>query len=288
MASGIRSNGRRPGWWSMVVMVALAIIVHLLLTLDDDDDDDDSSSILFGAYAWNIQPQRTNNEVLRCSRLFLSGSQQQDTKTGGLLFDMTTKQKQFLPTAAVVLSTAAAAVLVTSPTPALAVEDPSTTAAIFSHQYVDPQHPLCQRRIEANKDGTSFHYVGTAVGGDSTKGKGCSPKEIKEFGLQRVSLDGSIMTDEKGILRLVLQNNDGQIIKGVWEPGAVDGAVSSTGRHDDNSVDGIRWSDGNKWTVKDKPLSTVIGEWIFLAYIGFSTLAGVKGVADKLKEKETS
>jgi hypothetical protein len=45
-------------------------------------------------------------------------------------------------------------------------------------------------------------------------------------------------------------------------------------------------------TTNDKPLSTVIGEYIFLAYIGVSTLAGFKGawefvLKNKMKKNAT-
>ena len=36
---------------------------------------------------------------------------------------------------------------------------------------------------------------------------------------------------------------------------------------------------------EEKSLGKQAGEWFFLAYVGFSTLAGVKGVFDKIQEK---
>ena len=173
------------------------------------------------------------------------------------------------------------------PFPAYAASSSAAAAAeavsVFNRQYQDPQHPLCQRRIEVSHDGISFHFEGTAVGSDDSfmsEGRGCSPEDIKKFGgIRRVSLDGSIIVDDdrKGNPRLVLTDKNDVNLQGVWEPADNDSS---------NDADGIRWSNGNKWLVKNKPLSTAIGEWIFLAYIGFSGLAGVKGVADKINERK--
>ena len=59
--------------------------------------------------------------------------------------------------------------------PALAVVDPS----VFTNEYADPLHPQCLRRIEVSKDGTTFHYSGTAVGPkDDPVLRGCSAQEI--------------------------------------------------------------------------------------------------------------
>jgi hypothetical protein len=55
----------------------------------------------------------------------------------------------------------------------------------------------------------------------------------------------------------------------VWEP-----ARSTTTLLGYEDVDGIRWNDGNKWIVQEKPLSTKVGEVITFSYIGFSVLAG--------------
>jgi hypothetical protein len=156
-------------------------------------------------------------------------------------------------------------------TPAMAAESPF----ILNHDYADPLHPSCLRKIEVNRDGTSFHYSGTAVGPkDDPVLRGCTPAEIKEFGIRRGAFDGEISGPGPKI-----SAGDG-IHEGVWEPAKT--ATTNIGYED---VDGVRWNDGNKWIVKEKPVATAVGEWIFYAYIGFSTLAGVKGVFDGIQRK---
>jgi hypothetical protein len=146
--------------------------------------------------------------------------------------------------------------------------------SVFTNDYNDPFHPLCGRHVQVSSDGKEFHYSGTAVGpkGDPVK-RGCTPGEIKEFGLRKGAFDGFIDGTK-------ISAGDG-IHEGVWEP--ADSATTNLGYED---VDGVRWNDGNKWTVKQKPLSTKIGEVIFLAYIGFSTLAGAKAIADKVRSQQ--
>lgn len=169
-----------------------------------------------------------------------------------------------------------------SPTAAMALEPVQVPedVTVLNHQYSDPLHPHCRRTIQVDKDGKTFHYSGTAVGlKDDPVLRGCSPAEIKKYGLRTGSFDGQIVMPG-----LRLSVGDG-IHEGKWEPAN----SVTTPSLQFKAVDGIRWNDGNKWIVKDvasKPLTTVIGEWIFLAYIGFSTLAGVKGVVDKIQEKK--
>jgi hypothetical protein len=168
--------------------------------------------------------------------------------------------------------------------PAYAVD-----AQIFTNDYADPFHPLCQRHVEVFKDGKSFHYSGTAVGpkGDTVL-RGCSAQEIKDFGLRKGAFDGIILSDNR-----ISAGDD--IHEGVWEPA---NSASTTLGYED--VDGIRWNDGNKWIVKSQSIAKVkgdkyvvesksgatrVGEAIFLAYIGFSTLAGAKGVYDGIQRK---
>ncbi len=154
-----------------------------------------------------------------------------------------------------------------------------TDVIVLNHDYSDPLHPQCRRTIQVDSDGKTFHYSGTAVGPkDDPVLRGCSPGEIKQFGLRRASFDGQIQMPG-----LQLSVGDG-IHEGRWEPA---NSVTTPGLQF-KAVDGIRWNDGNKWIVKEetpKPLTIIIGEWIFLAYIGFSTLAGFKGVFDKIQEK---
>jgi hypothetical protein len=149
-------------------------------------------------------------------------------------------------------------------------------AYVFNHEYADPLHPECKRKIQVSMDGKRFKYTGTAAGekNDATV-RGCTYREIKEYGIRRESLDGGILPGNK----LVFSGNEERI--GFWEPAG--SGISNTPYTD---VDGIRWSDNDKWIVKDKPLSTEIGEFIFLAYIGFSTLAGVKGVYDGIQRRK--
>lgn len=151
---------------------------------------------------------------------------------------------------------------------------------VLNREFVDPVHPKCRRVIQVNQDGKTFHYSGTNVDRqDGTVSRGCTPGEIQKYGLRTESFEGTIL--QPG-LRLSLGQG---MEEGLWEP-----ANSVTDpKLQFKAVDGIRWNDGTKWIVSEqtKPLSTIIGEWIFLAYIGFSTLAGVKGVYDKLQEKTT-
>jgi hypothetical protein len=160
----------------------------------------------------------------------------------------------------------------------LCTQDVATAAApeayVFNHEYADPLHPDCKRKIQVNKVGTSFKYTGTIVGEKSDSIlRGCTYEEIKEYGVRRETSEGAILPGNK-----LLFANDERI--GFWEPGS-----SGSSNRPYIDVDGIRWSDDEKWIVKDKPLSTVIGEFIFLAYIGFSTLAGVKAVYDGIQRK---
>lgn len=173
-------------------------------------------------------------------------------------------------------------------TPAQAVD-----SSVFNHEYADPFHPYCERKIEVAKDGKTFHYSGTAVGpkGDDGPLRGCSPQEIKQYTLRQGSFDGDILDD------LRISAGDG-IHEGVWEPKNT--ANTNLGYED---VDGIRWNDGNKWIVKSqsrvvkngegkyvvekKPTTVIVGEFIFYSYLGASTLAGVKGVVDAIKRRQS-
>ncbi len=111
---------------------------------------------------------------------------------------------------------------------------------IYTNEYDDPLHPLCERRIKVAQDGKTFHYSGTAVGpkGDPIL-RGCTEEEIQKYKLRQGSFDGYILDDGK------ISAGDG-IHEGVWEPA---GSVSSDIPF--SFVDGIRWNDGNKWTVKE-------------------------------------
>eukprot|EP00977_Amphora_coffeiformis_P010841 scaffold2536_cov169-Amphora_coffeaeformis.AAC.34 len=147
-------------------------------------------------------------------------------------------------------------------------------SSVFNHEYADPLHPLCDRKIEVAKDGKTFHYSGQAVGPKDGVLRGCSRQEIEEYGgLRQESFDGEILDNNR------ISSGDGTL-EGFWEPQNV--ADTNLGYED---VDGIRWKDGNKWVVNSqsqatknkegkyvigkKPLQVKVGEVIFLAYIGF-------------------
>jgi hypothetical protein len=139
--------------------------------------------------------------------------------------------------------------------------------SVFTNDYSDPLHPLCERHVKVSSDGNAFHFSGT-------QGKpGCTQGEIKEFGISKKEFDGFVDGTK-------ISAGDG-IHEGVWEP--ANSAATKLGYED---MDGVRWEDGNKWIVKQKSPGIKIGETIFLAYIGFSTLAGVKGIADKVRSQQ--
>ncbi|KAL7569313.1 hypothetical protein ACA910_016856 [Epithemia clementina (nom. ined.)] len=166
----------------------------------------------------------------------------------------------------------------------------ASPSSVFNHDYADPLHPFCNRKIEVLRDGKSFHFSGTSVGAkDDTVLHGCSSEEIKLYKLRNGEFDGLILDDGYRI-----SAGDG-IHEGVWEPKNT--ATSNLGYED---VDGIRWNDGNKWIVKSqsyvqksdngntvvkKPLSIALGEFIFLSYIGFSTLAGAYGLIKGIQQQ---
>jgi hypothetical protein len=156
--------------------------------------------------------------------------------------------------------------------PANAIADSS----VYTNDYSDPFHPLCKRHIQVvggAEGGKSFRYWGTAVGPKNDPiERGCSPAEIREFGLRQGKFEGTITAENK------ISAGDG-IHEGVWEPAS--SATTNLGYED---VDGIRWNDGNKWVVKENK-NKFIGEVIFYSYIGFSTLAGAKGLYDGIQRK---
>lgn len=78
--------------------------------------------------------------------------------------------------------------------PSLAAVD-----SIFNHEYSDPLHLLCHRRIQVlENDSTKFHYTGTAVGPkDDTVLRGCSKEEIRKYKLRRGEFYGDILPGNK-------------------------------------------------------------------------------------------
>ena len=174
----------------------------------------------------------------------------------------------------------AGTIAVTSP--ALALDGSS----VFNHDYADPNHPFCEAKIVVNK-GLTFHYTGTRPATDDAAVRACSREEIQQYTLRKVEFDGQLLADNR-----ISIGAD----QGLWEPKNT--ATTTLGFED---VDGIRWNNGNKWIVKSqsyvsqdengknvvvkKPMTVVVGEWIFLSYIGFSTLAGVRGFVDGVMKK---
>ena len=65
----------------------------------------------------------------------------------------------------------------------------ASAASFFDHEYADPFHPLCDRKIQVT--GQTFQYTGTAVGpkGDPVN-RGCSAAEIKQYGLRQGAFEG--------------------------------------------------------------------------------------------------
>jgi hypothetical protein len=156
-------------------------------------------------------------------------------------------------------------------------------ASVFNHEYADPLHPECKRKIEVSRDRQNFHYSGTAVGPkDDPILRGCTVAEIRDYGIRRGNFDGKILPD------LTLDAGDGIHI-GTWEPAnsmSVEASYEEGDLQKYSDVDGIRWKDGNKWIVKDKSFAALAGEYLFLAYIGVSTLAGVKVAVEYIQRKQ--
>jgi len=151
------------------------------------------------------------------------------------------------------------------PSQALALD-----SSVFIHDYNDPQHPQCRRQIQ-KVNGNTLRYSGTNVGSkglsldDENDGalRGCSPPEIRQFGLKTERFDVLMDTASPTIISL----GDGIHEGGVWD-------------------DGILWKDGSKWMVQEKTMATQIGEWITFSYIGFSLVAGVFGLGKMYKRSK--
>lgn len=128
-----------------------------------------------------------------------------------------------------VMASICSAVLIFS---SAAVANAETDPFVFNGYYNDPLHPMCERHIKVSNDGTKFHFSGTASGtDDDVVGRGCTRAEIKEFGIRVGEFDGTV-TDANTI------SVSGKDLEGVWE--------KRSNLEDD--LDGIRWSNGNKWT----------------------------------------
>jgi hypothetical protein len=124
----------------------------------------------------------------------------------------------------------------------------TTTPFIYTNDYSDPLHPICERHIVVNPDGKTFHYTGTAVGPKNDPVlRGCTPKEIELYTLRYGAFDGMILPTTKTTTTMgtsyKISAGDG-IHEGIWEPAlTVDPSIPYY------DVDGIRWNDGNKWIV---------------------------------------
>jgi len=173
---------------------------------------------------------------------------------------------------------------------------PDTTTTVFNHEYADPFHPLCKRRIQVNPNDLTFHYSGTAVGPkDDPVRRGCSTEEIQKYGLRQGAFDGNIIITTNGQVKI--SAGDG-VHEGVWE--AANSVNTNLGFE---NLDGIRWNDGNKWTVIDDGTSTSAvaistgassasgasvskdaGSAVLYGWVGLSALAGFKGIIDKFNE----
>ena len=176
-----------------------------------------------------------------------------------------------------------ASIVMTAP-PAAAL-DPS----IYQGDYRDPLHPYCERHIRVDTIQNKWYYTGTDVGPKGwTEKHGCSKDEIAKYGLRQGAFEGQILPNGR------LSVGDG-IHEAMWEPAKI--AATSFGYEE---VDGVRFDDHNKWVrydesfvtkesgqyvVKSKGFTYHAAETIFLAYIGFSTLAGVKGLVDAIQRK---
>jgi len=182
--------------------------------------------------------------------------------------------------AAVTIAACASIVNPYYPADAIAADTP-TTSLVFNHEYSDPLHPLCKRKIEVNgQDGRTFRYDGTGVksppGEDPVVLRGCTPKEIAEFGSRKGGFDGEILPGNR------ITAGDG-VHEGVWEP--ANSKSSNLGYED---KDGIRWNDGNKWVVNDrKSPEKSAGAVIAYAWLGLSAFAGVKGISDRINASQT-
>lgn len=174
-------------------------------------------------------------------------------------------------------------------TSALAVDLPYT----MNGDYADPLHPQCERHIEVAANGKSFHYSGTAVGPkDDTVLRGCSPREIKLYGLRQGAFDGKIIQGGRGV-----DAGDG-VHNGVWEAAVAADTEQQSSRGVFSDRDGIRWNDGNKWVklvpgtsaknalvMSGRPVAVKTTQWIFVAYTAFSLLAGAKEMTARLQKR---
>jgi len=125
-------------------------------------------------------------------------------------------RKTFWKNLGAATATAGVAVAFAPLLPAEAAFNPQT----FNHQYEDPKHPNCKRIVVVKKDGVA------AISG--TEGKpGCPEDGSGEvWRLVGEVLDNNIVID--------FSSEGGPAeVKGVWDG------------------DGIKFPDGNKWTIKN-------------------------------------
>jgi len=121
-------------------------------------------------------------------------------------------------------SIAAAAVTSFVPLPAQAASNDNNNnnnnAALFNHQYSDPKHPNCKRIIAAKSDGTA-----------SLSGTDGNPACPEDGSGTVWRLPGEV--EGNTILVDFTAKGGPPNLKGVWDG------------------DGIKWPDGNKWTIKN-------------------------------------
>jgi hypothetical protein len=171
------------------------------------------------------------------------------------------------------------------------------SSQVYTHEYADPLHPYCERRIQVAPDGRTFSFTGTAAMGPDVSYRGCSSYEKDLYGIRKGAFTGTFVWDTNSNDAVPRLSAGDGIHEGMWEP--ADTAKTQFGYE---SVDGIRWNDGNKWVVKDqsfvkriakdeyrvqaKGVGYKLTEGIFYAYIGFSTLAGAKGLFDAIQRRQ--
>ena len=182
-------------------------------------------------------------------------------------------------------------------TSATATAVPTTSLPPFTNSYVDPDHPLCERRINVGKDGATFTLSGTAVGptsmhSETIQGRGCSQEEIKEFGgLRNFIIRGQVLDNGRSLSATTTNASDGTTIKleGIWDEqeGSETGGVLRWNEYRGSTTTS---SSSSKWTVTTPPEKTLqvqIGEYIFLSLCRFQFTRRNKRFLFRRLEAET-
>jgi len=168
----------------------------------------------------------------------------------------------------------------------------------FNHDYADPQHPYCHRKIQVHSNGISFTFTGTLLVDGTHALESCrssTPGADDEVSvvapvLRKDSFEGRIWREDATGRYGVSTPEDEYW--GIWEP------AQSSGNRDDNDedpflqVNGIRWNNGNKWIVQSqaalipnpengsyqvipKPVMVTAQQDVFYGYVGLVTVAAV-------------